>query len=153
MPTRAEFIAEARTWEGVPWRHMGEDRNGIDCGRYIHAVGRKFGLTTLQIGPYPKRPSLRADDGSFAKRFVEYFREAGCVDKRLADLRPADVVILKLDVLPFHCAIFTGGPGNGRILHAYAVRPWKRVCETAFGPELRKPGVWTHCLAVPGLSD
>lgn len=151
MPTRADFLAEARTWQGVPWRHLGKDRNGIDCGQLVLAVGRSLGITTYKVDRYPKRPRSRDAQGEFLKRFVQHFRDAGCVDKTVADLAPADLLILRLDKYPFHCGIYTGGAGNGHFIHSYAEKPWMGVVEMPFSDRFRR--AWTHCLSVPGLSD
>ena len=38
------IIAAARAWLGVPWRHQGRTRQGVDCAGLVVLVGREFGL-------------------------------------------------------------------------------------------------------------
>lgn len=148
MPTRAEFVAEARSWIGVPWKHRGTDRNGIDCGQYIAAVARALGIADVNVSGYGRRPQ-RAKPGEFVGHFIK----SGCRMKTHDQLQPADLLVLHLDKYdyPFHIGIFTGGTGDGQILHAYAEKPWVEVVEMPFIGYLRDS--WTHCLQVPGLSD
>lgn len=145
MPTRADLIAEARSWEGVRWRHMGEDRNGIDCGKFIRAAAIGAGvIASIELPPYPKRPTD-------PRGFIGHFLRAGCRIKPHRELMPADILIMRLERYPFHCGLYTGGVGDGKLIHAYAKSPYRRVVEMDFSGELRRG--WTHCLSVPGLSS
>lgn len=153
MATRAEFIEAARWYArvkgrkgklGAPWMHQGRDENGMDCAGLVIATAWDTGISRFDITGYPKRPD---EPG----QFVRHFLEAGCVLKPHAELRPGDVIITRLEKYPFHCGIYTGGPGDGRLIHAYARSPHRRVVEMGFYGELRRG--WTHCLQVPGLSD
>jgi cell wall-associated NlpC family hydrolase len=38
------IIAAARSWLGVPWRHQGRTRQGVDCAGLVVLVGRGLGL-------------------------------------------------------------------------------------------------------------
>jgi cell wall-associated NlpC family hydrolase len=45
MATRAEIIAEARTWLKTPWRHQGRLKGiGCDCVGHIVCVPRALGI-------------------------------------------------------------------------------------------------------------
>ena len=144
MPTRAEFVAEARSWLDVRWRHEGRDRHGLDCAGLLIVTAWGLGVSEFDVRGYGKRPSS-------PNEFVSHFIRAGCALKPHRDLLLGDLIITRLERYPFHCGIYTGGPGEGRILHAYARSPWRRVVEMPFSGELRAG--WTHCLRVPGLSD
>ena len=37
------IVAAARTWLGVPWRHQGRTRQGVDCAGLVVLVGRGLG--------------------------------------------------------------------------------------------------------------
>jgi cell wall-associated NlpC family hydrolase len=39
------IVSAARSWLGVPWRHQGRTRQGVDCAGLVVLVGRK---TTTQ---------------------------------------------------------------------------------------------------------
>lgn len=47
MTTRAEFVAEARSWVGVPYAATGTSRKGCNCLGFIVAVARDVGLTEI----------------------------------------------------------------------------------------------------------
>lgn len=141
MPTRAEFMAEARTWAGVPWRHQGRDRHGLDCAGLVEVTAWALGVSDVHTTGYTKRPKSPGE-------FVGHFLAAGCRLKSHADVQLADVLVMRLDRYPFHCGLYAG---DGRILHAYAVHPWRCVVEMPFQGDLLRG--WTHCLAIPGLSD
>lgn len=41
--TRSEFIVEARSWQGVPFRHQGRSRLAVDCLGYVMCLVRACG--------------------------------------------------------------------------------------------------------------
>lgn len=47
--SRGEIVAAARTWIGVPYRHLGRDRRNIDCIGFVWAVPREMGLAVPEI--------------------------------------------------------------------------------------------------------
>ena len=59
----AMFVAEARSYIGVRWKHQGRDRRGIDCGGLIavcmRAVGRPV-VEPIGYGRLPYRGALEA---------------------------------------------------------------------------------------------
>lgn len=44
MPTSAELVASARGLIGVPWRHMGRTKQGVDCIGMILLAGWNIGV-------------------------------------------------------------------------------------------------------------
>ena len=46
------IVAAARSWLGVPWRHQGRARQGIDCAGLVVLVGRGLGLTDYDTAAY-----------------------------------------------------------------------------------------------------
>jgi cell wall-associated NlpC family hydrolase len=56
----AEITTEARSWLGVPFRHQGRTRNGIDCVGLPIVVCQKLGLIgpSFEITNYGRLPSL-----------------------------------------------------------------------------------------------
>lgn len=57
MTTRADVIAEARTWIGTPFAHQGRIKGEwCDCAGLIVGVARALGISTFdytQYGPIP----------------------------------------------------------------------------------------------------
>ena len=45
MVTRTDIVAAARGWLGVPWRHQGRSRAGVDCVGLVVVVCRSLGLS------------------------------------------------------------------------------------------------------------
>ena len=137
MTTAADFIAEARTWIGVPFRHQGRSRHGVDCIGLVLQVRGKF--------EPPWRPAAAAN--------VQYRRNpqallaAGIAENciRLDRPEPAACALIQWpnQAHPAHVAILT----PDTIIHAYA--KVGRVIETTYGnPWVR----WTTSLwRIPGI--
>ena len=62
VTTSAEVVREARTWVGVPFRHQGRDRSGVDCGGIIAVVLRELGALPdgFDLVGYPHRQSVES---------------------------------------------------------------------------------------------
>lgn len=114
MVTRAEFIAEARTWLGTPFHHQGRLKGvGVDCAGLVIGVARDLGLSTWDVDGYGMVPNGR------------HLRQlANSVMNQIprAELSPGDVVLMKWVSFPQHVAIITPGAGLGGLglLHSYA---------------------------------
>lgn len=54
--SRREVIATARTWLGVPYRHLGRTRSGVDCAGFILAVAEDLGIKTHAPSDYSNQP-------------------------------------------------------------------------------------------------
>jgi NlpC/P60 family putative phage cell wall peptidase len=47
MTTRAEIIAEARSWKGTPYRHQGRLKGvAVDCAGLVNKSGETFGCVS-----------------------------------------------------------------------------------------------------------
>lgn len=145
MTTRAQVVAEARSWLGVPFRHQGRNRAGIDCAGLVQIVGEILGLSPVGVDP---RNYGRLPERNLLTETVRKLAD----EKRWEDWKPGDFVIAKdLDVLwPMHMAILFEYPGGGpAIVHSYA-RAGKVV-------ESRLPDEWyskiTATFQYRGLED
>ncbi len=112
---RAAVLAEARSWIGTPYRHMGRakgPRGGVDCAQLVWAVFHNCGLTPfLPLEPY-------AQD-FFLHRDVE--RYLAIVLRRALEVeypRPGDLVLFRIGRLYAHGAI-VDSPGWPTIIHAW----------------------------------
>jgi cell wall-associated NlpC family hydrolase len=58
VTTGAQVVSEARTWVGVPFRHQGRDRNGVDCVGLPIVVLQNLGAVPpdFEIRDYPRQP-------------------------------------------------------------------------------------------------
>ncbi len=129
MPADASaIVAEARSWLGVPWRHQGRDRSGIDCGGLIVRVAHALELSQYDTSNYARR----AKDF----QFLEHFRAGlGMASVRMSEVRPGDVVIFVDRASPCHCGFYTLQEGAPSFVHAHALR--RQVIEERFVGEWR----------------
>lgn len=83
MTTGVDVVAAARSWVGVPYRHQGRNRAGIDCIGLLVVTARMLGLLEVSNAPvadYPRRPR----DGILESRVAAVCTriecpEVGCV--------------------------------------------------------------------------
>lgn len=131
MTTRAQVVAQARSYLGVPWRHQGRSRvRGLDCAGLIVVIGHDLGLHSHDTTDYQREPN--------GTLFVSHFREA--LDEiNLADAGHGDVVLMRDSLYPCHCGILTTDKGKTMLLHAAAGR--RRVYEEPYVGDLRDRSV------------
>lgn len=111
--TRAQFIAEARTYLGCPWRHQGRTVSGIDCVGLIVAPLITLGILSEldDVRDYKRDPEGR--------RLVDMLHRFA---RRLPNARQSqagDILALKFTTEPQHLVIVTRTTPHGpHILHA-----------------------------------
>jgi NlpC/P60 family putative phage cell wall peptidase len=111
VTTRAEIVAEARTWLGTPFVHQGRARGvAVDCLGVVAMVGRALGLTDYDRTDYGRIPNPRRMRAELRVHLAEI---------PLAEARPGDVVHLAWSRQPMHLGILT----EEGILHAYSAIP------------------------------
>jgi len=126
--TPEAIVAEARRWLGVPWRHQGRSRAGIDCAGLVVLVARTLKLSDHDSTGYTRRAQ--------GQRFVEHFR-AHMDGVAITDAAPGDVLVFADQAYPCHCGFLTERLGRPHLLHAHATR--RKVIEEPYGGEwLRK---------------
>jgi len=125
MPTDPDaVVAAARTWLGVPWRHQGGTRRGVDCAGLVVLVGRDLGLADYDTTAYGRWPEGHG--------FVTSFRAA--VDGMpLPQAGPGDVLVFADAAYPCHCSFLTEKLGQPHLLHAHALR--RKVIEEPYAGE------------------
>lgn len=121
MTTRAQIVAEARTWGGVPWRHMGRNRAGVDCCGLVAKVAHELGLSDYDFVGYTRH----SFDHTFFHHFSERMRQ-----KPIPEARPGDVVVFLDHTYPCHVGIVAERNGRPSLIHAYAGR--RKVVEEEF---------------------
>jgi len=166
MPTRADFVAQARKYLGMEHRHQGRGRLGgkdqaVDCVGLLVCAAEDLGLADalgmpirraddLNYGPQPVRDDVHSE----CKRRMITRAEA----PKIAILpQPGDIVTLLVRYretepgVTCHVAIVTGLPGSGSlaILHAYA--PLGSVVEHELAPKWIKriQGIFS----IPSLAE
>jgi hypothetical protein len=117
----------ARRWLGVPWRHLGRSREGIDCIGLVLLAARDCGLAADDPAPYEREPSSQRLRQELARHL-----DQGSV----ADPRPGDVLVFNLGLYAGHVGIAGLHPEYRvlSVIHAFA--PRRRVVEERLGSEI-----------------
>ena len=118
------IVAEARTWLGVPWRHQGRSRAGVDCAGLVVLVARALELADHDSTAYGRRAQ--------GQGFVEHFR-AHMDGVAITQARPGDVLVFADQAYPCHCGFLTERLERPHLLHAHATR--RRVIEEPYAGE------------------
>jgi cell wall-associated NlpC family hydrolase len=134
MRPASAVIDLARTWVGVPFRHQGRSREGIDCVGLAIVVGRELGLLPADFDAtgYARRPT----DGRLLEEIAERCTPAPGPE-------PASLIVVRWNRDPHHVAICTGPTlihalsTVGRVVeHGYR-HPWPKLTQSVW----RLPGV------------
>jgi cell wall-associated NlpC family hydrolase len=113
---RAAVIAEARTWLGTPFHHMGRikgRRGGVDCGQILAAVYERTGdIPHFVVPPYSVQHALHSDDEWYIRHLQTHWTEIA-----EDDAKPGDIVIYKIGRCYSHAGILIE-PWPGNIIHS-----------------------------------
>lgn len=113
MTTREELVAVARSWIGIPFRHQGRNRLGVDCGGLLLAVAEEAGLSTVPPGTY----SMSPDPTLIAQALTD-----NCDAVPLSSVQPGDILHFTFAGEPRH----VGLASDVGVIHAWA-KPGKVV--------------------------
>jgi len=131
---RYEIIAEARSWRGVPFRHQGRGRTGIDCAGLVEVVGTALGdAKVAMLGPTIRGYSRLPNEPEVQRLMALALRR-----KSPIDLRPGDI-IQSVDHAGYrkvcHMGIVTDLHGGLGLVHAYNRVGYKKVVEHTLDAE------------------
>jgi len=109
MLLRDDILAEARSWDRTPIRWQASVKGvGCDCKGFIWGVARELGL--------PEAESSYARIANYDLVDTRLLREGmRTLFDRADDLRPADVMLMKIKGKAQHLALYMG---DGRMMHA-----------------------------------
>jgi cell wall-associated NlpC family hydrolase len=119
--TRLDVVIEARRWLGVPWRHQGRTRAGVDCVGLIALVARDLAISTYDYTSYGRRAHGQA--------FVHHLAE-NMDALRVAEAQPGDVLVFADQAYPCHCGFLTEKFEQPHLLHSHATR--RKVIEEPY---------------------
>jgi hypothetical protein len=54
---KAQVVSAAREWIGVPFRHQGRTRDGVDCAGVVIKVAHALGLSSFDATGYRRLPA------------------------------------------------------------------------------------------------
>lgn len=109
MVSRADLIAEARTWDGTPWRHQGRLKGvGCDCVGVMICAPRALGLFApdFDITGYSRNPQPAVMLG-YLNMHVDRVAPG--------QQRGGDLLLLMPKRIPQHLALLTF---DGKMIHA-----------------------------------
>jgi hypothetical protein len=129
MSIQDQIVEEAKTWIGVPFRHAGRNRLGLDCAGLVAKVAHEVGISTFDSIDYPKRPNPH-----------DFLRGIGQEMQRIpkSEAGHGDVMVFAEPRHPCHCGIIeVDAQGQLWIIHAYALAR-KVVREHLTGERLKR---------------
>lgn len=148
--TRAAVVTEARTWIGVPFRHQGYTRDGVDCIGLLSAV-----VSALGMGPAD--PTRRPG----AEEFRGYARQPSgasllgglhrcAVPIPVHEAQPADIIVVDWGMGPQHVGWLADYRHGGlSLIHALSRGAGGSVVEHRLtGRALSRP---VAAFSVPGV--
>jgi NlpC/P60 family putative phage cell wall peptidase len=113
--TRAEFLAELRTWIGTPYRHQGRLKGiGVDCVGLVIGAARECGIADVQVTGYDRRP-----DGTLLSRMLEHVSPVA-----FNEAQPGDVLLFQFATVAMHIGVLSA---PDMLIHAYM--PNRKVVE------------------------
>jgi cell wall-associated NlpC family hydrolase len=118
-PPVPQLARAARGYLGVPWRHRGRDRNGLDCLGLVVLAARGAGLAVAE----PAEPYAR---GARGPELLEALA-AHCARVPLPDAAEGDVLAFADGAHVAHLGVRTTLHGRPGVLHAHVRR--RRVVE------------------------
>jgi cell wall-associated NlpC family hydrolase len=121
LVTPTDVVVEARRWLGVPWRHQGRTRAGVDCAGLVVMVAHALDLSRYDYRGYSRRAHGQA--------FVEHF-QLTMESLRVAEAAAGDVLVFADHAYPCHCGFLTGKWDQPHLLHAHATR--RKVIEEPY---------------------
>lgn len=140
--TRADVVAEARSWLQTPWVHQARTKGvAVDCAGLVIGVARELGLVEpdFDVNGYGRLP-----DGTLLQQCAEIMRPI-----QRTEMLPGDVLVVATDTEPCHMGIVGDYRHGGLSLIHAAMGGLNRVAEhrLMFARNLR----FKAAFALPGL--
>lgn len=139
--TRQDIIDEARKWLGVPWRHQGRTRRGVDCVGLVVMVGQALNIPHEDRTDYGREPAEHT--------LIDHMRKYLSPVPGLA-INPGIVAVFRQSRYPCHVGIFSEINGVIHVINSRADA--RKVIEEPF-VDGRHGLSLLHLLSFPGLDD
>lgn len=131
MPSRDAIVAAARSWVGVPFRHQGRTRDGVDClGMVIgvaEAVGFRVPAHVRDARDYERQPNAGTLRAGLDGLLVPVARSGA---------GPGAVLLMAYSRTPQHLAVVTRRRGD-ELTIVHVTEKMGRGVEHRVGPDLR----------------
>src|SRR3990167_1214712 len=116
----AAIVAEARAYIGTPFQHQARLKGvGVDCIGVVVGVARKLGISEFDTVDYARQP----DPAKMGAALDAHLDRVN-----LSDIRPGDILWLRIKSEPMHLAIVVE-VDSLRIVHALSRRGLSRCVE------------------------
>lgn len=111
---RSAIIAEARSWVGTKWHHMGRLKGiGVDCAMLLAEVYERAGVIgRVYVEPYPMQWHLHRDDERLKEIVAQY-----ALPVPQSEAKPGDMILVKYGRAFSHGGVLVDGEGL-TIVHA-----------------------------------
>ena len=110
---RAAFIAAARSFLHVPFRHQGRSARGLDCGGLVVVSLVAIGRTPADVAAYGREPQGQGLHAACVANFGEPVFGP--------QMRAGDVLLMRFRGEPSHVGIVSDYPlGGFALIHSYA---------------------------------
>lgn len=121
------IVAAARSFVGVPWRHLGRSRAGVDCIGLVLLALREADVEVPDPAPYEREPQ--------GPRLLDGIRAHAM---QVARHEPGDVLLFRMGVYGAHVGIASTHATwhVPAVIHAYA--PHRMVVEAPIDSETRR---------------
>lgn len=107
------LIEEAKSYLGVPWRHQGRSRSGVDCVGFLVQTWKKLGIQINDAKGYSRNP-----DGVNLKKLLD---EQPSIEEVL-DRKPriGDILLFRIRKHPQHVAlVIPSNTADLGMIHAF----------------------------------
>jgi len=113
------LVEQARTYLGVPHRHRGRSRRGVDCAGLPWCAYADLGVELPDLEKYGREPHKDGLMGAVRAALGEPLWQGKRVNRAL--LSVGDVVVLRFVEHPHHLAIVTDDRHYGLgLIHSYS---------------------------------
>lgn len=110
---RAAIVADALTWLGTPYRHLGDVKGqGVDCAMLLVRLLAAQQLIPQDLDPRPYSPQWHLHRGE--ERYLQWLQQLGTPTD---DPQPGDIAVWRYGRTYSHGALYIGG---GQVVHALA---------------------------------
>lgn len=100
------IVDACRNYLGVPFRHQGRNRLGLDCGGLLVVAAKDCGIELDDIKGYQRQPDGKTLMATMERNLTRVYRAP----------EYGDIVLMRLRKLPQHIAIIT----DKGMIHAHS---------------------------------
>lgn len=130
------LVSIARSWAGVPFRHQGRSRQGVDCIGFVLGVMQEAGIKLPKLPPATY--TRRVNDGQMLEHILRH-----CVP--IKEAKPGALILVRWPRMQFptHVALCLGDT----MMHAHLSAG--SVLEVGYRAQWQR---WTHGIyELPGV--